>query len=137
MTAITTLLSNVPVSIEYDLRGGRATKNFDDASAAKRFFVSKEKIGKNPRVVSTEPPSPEKKAEPKKTKKLKISKGRPYYAGLVLSEIGLEAVAASGITDEMVARVDETSGKPNPTESLAWLKICFNVLAGAADAASK
>ena len=38
------------VVVEYDCRGRRATKQFDDAYAARRFYASKFKSGKNPVV---------------------------------------------------------------------------------------
>lgn len=39
-----------PVAVEYDARDKRATKQFTDAYAARRFFVAKAKQGKNPKV---------------------------------------------------------------------------------------
>lgn len=38
------------VVVEYDCRGRRATKQFDDAYAARRFYTQKFKQGKNPVV---------------------------------------------------------------------------------------
>ena len=52
--------------------------------------------------------------------------GRPYYAGLVLRKEGLD----KGITDDMVKEVDELTGKPNPKESLSWLKLAWHVVNG-------
>ncbi len=48
MAAITDRLPEV--DIEYDSRGKRATKHFEDAHAAKRFFTAKLNDGKNPTV---------------------------------------------------------------------------------------
>lgn len=42
------------VAIEYDCRGQRVTKTFTDAFAARRFFIAKEKAGKNPCVKKCE-----------------------------------------------------------------------------------
>jgi len=42
---------NDPVVIEYDLRGRRVTKTFTNAFAARRFWISKDKLGRNPRVL--------------------------------------------------------------------------------------
>lgn len=39
-----------PVAVEYDARGKRATKQFTDCYAARRFYVAKLKAGKNPKV---------------------------------------------------------------------------------------
>ncbi|HJN09842.1 MAG TPA: hypothetical protein QF564_14230 [Pirellulaceae bacterium] len=38
------------VKVEYDCRGRRATKAFDDAYTARRFYTNKLKAGKNPVV---------------------------------------------------------------------------------------
>jgi hypothetical protein len=38
------------IGVEYDGRGGRRTKVFDDLFAARRFYAAKLKQGKNPRV---------------------------------------------------------------------------------------
>ena len=59
-------------------------------------------------------------------KKTKVKKGRPFYAAVVVQENGFTAE----ITDAMVARVDELCGKPNKVESLAWLKIAQQMVAG-------
>jgi hypothetical protein len=40
------------VIVEYDMRGGRAQKLFTDAYLGRRFFVAKDKAGKNPKVVN-------------------------------------------------------------------------------------
>ena len=38
------------VAVEYDSRGTRATKTFDDAFAARRFYAAKLKANKNPKI---------------------------------------------------------------------------------------
>lgn len=46
--------ANLPkpsVDVEYDVRRARARKHFADAHAARRFYASKLRAGKNPRVV--------------------------------------------------------------------------------------
>lgn len=47
-----------PVSIGYDWgnTGKRRTKTFDDAHAAKLFYVKKDKDGRSPEVVTTDAP---------------------------------------------------------------------------------
>ena len=57
----------------------------------------------------------------------KAKKGRPFYAAKALFEAG---GFNSPITDELVKKVDEECGKPNKTESLAWLKIAAQMCAG-------
>jgi hypothetical protein len=59
-------------------------------------------------------------------KKSKVKKGRPFYAAVVVVENGVNAE----ITDAMAARVDMLCGKPNKTESIAWLKIAQQMVAG-------
>lgn len=44
----------VPVSVEYTSRGKRVIKRFDDAYAARRFFIAKDYAGKNPTVRKAE-----------------------------------------------------------------------------------
>lgn len=39
-----------PVLVEYDSRGKRVIKRFEDAYAARRFYTAKDKQGKNPKV---------------------------------------------------------------------------------------
>ena len=48
MTAISNRMPGV--NIEYDCRGKRVEKHFDDAYEARRFFAEKLKLGKNPKV---------------------------------------------------------------------------------------
>lgn len=40
------------VSVEYDARGARRVRDFDDAYAARRFYVAKFNKGKNPHIVN-------------------------------------------------------------------------------------
>ena len=39
-----------PIAVEYDAHGRRVRKTFDCPYEARRFFVAKEKAGKNPKV---------------------------------------------------------------------------------------
>lgn len=43
-----------PVSVEYDLHAGRATKRFESPYEARRFYATKLKLGKNPQVKKAE-----------------------------------------------------------------------------------
>lgn len=65
-------------------------------------------------------PAPERKRRASKP-------GRPYYAAQVLRQNGgLSAV----INDKLADAVDLACGKPNRTESLAWLKIAQQICSG-------
>ena len=66
-----------------------------------------------------------------KTRKVRL--GRTYYAAQELFRSGLNAE----ITKEMGVRVDEACGKPNTTESVAWLKLCVPIIQGWIDAESE
>jgi hypothetical protein len=46
-------IPNDPVVIEYDSRGKRVTKTFSSAYAARRFWMEKDKAGKNPKVIKS------------------------------------------------------------------------------------
>ena len=50
----TILNPDTPTAVEYDKGTGRATKTFPNAHAAKRFWLTKERAGRNPQVVSTD-----------------------------------------------------------------------------------
>jgi hypothetical protein len=54
------------------------------------------------------PPAPKKPALPG----VRPMRARPYLAGTIIAKHGL----AAGVTDAMVAELDEAYGKPNPTE---------------------
>lgn len=60
-----------PVSVEYDARGGRAAKRFDDPYAARRFYVRLTKAGRRPAV---------KNPNAKETDKMATKKKRPTKA---------------------------------------------------------
>lgn len=44
------------VTVEYDCRGKRTTKHFTDAHQAKRFYTTKERAGKRPKLVAPTKP---------------------------------------------------------------------------------
>ena len=69
-----------PVSVEYDCRGKRATKEFEDANAAKRFYATKDQLGKNPKVLETETPPKKAKATAKVDKPDAKHDKRPHAA---------------------------------------------------------
>lgn len=47
--------SSPPVVVEYDCRGTRRKRYFDDEYAARRWFVAKDKDGKHPKVLAADP----------------------------------------------------------------------------------
>lgn len=57
---------------------------------------------------------------------IRESHGRPYQAGRVLAEVGLD----KGITTEMVQKVDAYLGSPNAKESQSWLKSAWHIING-------
>ena len=97
------------------------------ATATKKTTTKKTTPAKKPAPAKAEAPAAETKpkAEPKKpTPKKPKAPGvhakvtRPYLAGQIIREHGL----AAGVTDAMVAELDEAYGKPNPIESRYRLK---------------
>lgn len=56
-----------PLTVEYDCRGRRVRKTFDDAYAARRWFTAKDAAGKNPRIISSQPDEKPRNTIPKKT----------------------------------------------------------------------
>ena len=113
------------------LEDEREVKVLDDApeKPAKAKPAKKEEA-KKPAAKKEEAKKPAKKpavqAESNGHERIRPTLGRPYYAGLVLRKEGLD----KGITDGMVKEVDELTGKPNPKESLSWLKLAWHVVNG-------
>jgi hypothetical protein len=107
------------VDVEYDgAKGKRLTKHFDDANAAKRFYATKDKAGKNPKVIGDAPASaPAAADKPAKRKTAKADKPAgvaygltaTYAAGLVIKSRGL----AHGVTEDMVSEVAKLTGREN------------------------
>ena len=148
------------VRVEYDcgIKGERRTKEFEDATKAKKFIAAKKRAGKNPKVLKTEhkrkakrkfkvtavtevdfgpgtPPATETKTRkptegsaPQKpaVPGVRPMRTRPYLAGTIIAKHGL----AAGVTDAMVAELDEAYGKPNATESQFCLKNAFHAARG-------
>ena len=135
-----------PVAVEYDWgnKGQRRTKRFEDAHEAKAFYTAKDKAGKNPKVIAAEgkpkkeqanaPEPPKPRTEnpatdvlpPMKPVGVRPMRTRPYLAGVIIQQHGL----AAGVTDAMVAELDEAYGKPNPTESQFCLKNAWHAARG-------
>jgi hypothetical protein len=71
MAAISNRTPATPIAIQYDCRGKRETKQFDDAIKARHFYAQKLNAGKNPAVtagvleaVAAEAPAPAAELEP-------------------------------------------------------------------------
>ena len=70
---------------------------------------------------------------PEKKERKKRKMGRPFYAAKVLHENG----GLSADLESLISKVDEECGKPNKTESLAWLKIAVQICSGWEEAKSE
>jgi len=130
-----------PVDVEYDLRGKRARKHFEDATKAKRFYAAKDKAGKNPTVVKPEPDAEPKTETVTETLKpvsrdqepatpapagVRPNQGRLYWAGRLLARDGIKP----GITAEQVAEIDELLGTSRPIQTRFDLSAAWHVLHG-------
>jgi hypothetical protein len=120
-TAISTRLP--AVDVEYDARGKRTTKHFEDANEAKAFYVAKEKAGKNPRVVAGTLDAPATATTKKEPPAAKVT--RTEVVGRVLARHGLDAKL-----DNLIAEVDAEFGTANPRESIFALRNARNAIKG-------
>jgi hypothetical protein len=136
-----------PVAIEYDYgtKGERRTKHFEDANKAKRFFAAKDRAGKNPTVLKAEadaggesaavtndakPAQPDTtEAKQPATPGVKRTKTRPFLAGKIIAKHGHEV----GVTDAMVAELDQMYGKANKAESQFCLRNAWHAIRGYRD----
>lgn len=66
-----------------------------------------------------------KKEKKKDESKVRPIKGRPYYAGQVIKDF-----EEGKITPEMIQEVNTRVGKPNDTESEAWLRLATHIIRG-------
>lgn len=125
-----------PISIEYDWgnSGQRRKMDFDNSRKANQFFLAKEKAGKKPKLLTGMDMAAQGAGKRHKTKKMepltppgvKLMKTRPYLAGAIIAKHGL----AAGVTDAMIAELDEAYGKPNPIESRFCLKNAHHAARG-------
>ena len=58
--------------------------------------------------------------------RIRNTKGRPFYAGQVIGDLGV----ANEITSNMIEEVNKRVGKPNDKESRTWLKFAMHVVRG-------
>lgn len=106
--------------IDYDCRGKRISKEFQDAYLARRFYARKLKDGRNPKIrgkLTNLAAKSDKDSEHEQFT-------RPYAAGLVVKKFGI----ADGVTDEMVEAVDQLYGKVNPRESRFALRYAVQAI---------
>jgi hypothetical protein len=149
MSAIST--RQPAVTVEYDTKGTRTTKDFeaDKVAAARRFYTAKLNAGKNPTVrgqaaADVAPANADAASDPEVQEladavnnaavgntspaTLKIpgvdmtAKTRAYVAGLIIKRHGLDA----GVTPRMVAETDKEYGHANPRQSEFMLKIAWH-----------
>jgi len=127
------------VSVEYENRGKRATKKFDDANAAKKFYAAKDKAGKKPKVTAGKLPASDKadasasdKTDAKPVGVSKSTTARPFLAAQILAKHGLEVGVTDLMVEELDALVVETGSrsKANPRESRFCLGNAWHTLAG-------
>lgn len=141
--------NELTVTVEYDSRGKRVTKHFEDVFAGRRWFLAKERDGKNPKVVGATPADWQ--ADPEATElnatvaaaqggdvgpaTLSVPKPqgvnpravtRALVAGRVLARHG----HAAGVTEAMVAEVDAEFGKANAVESEIHIRNAYHAIRG-------
>lgn len=145
------IADDLQVTVEYDSRGKRTTKHFEDVYAGKRFYIAKMKDGKNPAVVGQATPDDWKPADPETEElnaavqaaqagdvgpaTLSVPKAtginpnattRALAAGKCLARHG----HAGGVTEAMIAEVDAEFGKPNAVESGIHLRNAYHAIRG-------
>ena len=145
------IANDLQVTIEYDSRGKRVTKHFEDVFAGRRWFLAKDRDGKNPRVVNGATPAdwhagpetdeltatvaanaqgrdvgPATLSVPKPQGVNPNATTRALVAGRVLARHG----HAAGVTDAMVAEVDAEFGKANAVESEIHLRNAYHAIRG-------
>lgn len=103
---------STPVTVEYDCRGRRQAKTFDDAYEARCFYAAKFRAGKRPRVVAALRPTGRRR-------------GPPPFGGLpgeaeVVGRIGV--LHAGGLSLQGIA--DALNEEKAPTRTgAAWSKM--------------
>lgn len=102
-----------------------AQKAADDKAAKAAAKVKEKEDAKAAKVKEKEAAKAAKLAE-KTAKKVSTSRGRGYYAGIVVKKHGF----ANGITDAMAAEVDSLYGTPNLDVSKGALKWAIDAIQG-------
>ena len=148
----------IRVEYDYGTNGERRIKEFPDAAKANKFIKLKARAGKNPKELKA-PPNAKTKPKFKVTAVTEVDldpaaatttaktdrettkaaspktstvpgvrpmRTRPYLAGKIIAKHGV----AAGVTDAMVAELDEAYGKPNATESRWCLKNAWHAARG-------
>ncbi len=105
----------------------KATKSATPAKAKAEPKATAEETTPTPKAT---PEQPSKKA-PAKAPGVLAKRTRPYFAGRVIKQHGL----AAGVTDAMMAELDEAYGTANPRESFFLLKMSWHICRGYAGVA--
>jgi|GEM_PF-2636926 len=98
------------------------------AAPAKATTTKKAAAKKAPAPAPAEPkkPTPKKKPAAPATPGVRAGRTRAYLAGQIIKKHGITA----GVTDAMVAELDEAYGKANPTESRYRLSDAWHAARG-------
>ncbi|KKN70621.1 hypothetical protein LCGC14_0428940 [marine sediment metagenome] len=118
---------HTPVSVEYDCQGGRRSRTFDYPHKAKRFYVSKSRLGKNPTIkrsdtMATTKKTAKKKATPKK-KSVKKTPGKKEGLSKMQVRI-LTALKGTSIGGKEVTREQLRSKMRIDAETkIGWSKL--------------
>jgi len=108
-----------------------------DPKPAEKAPPAKKAAAKKPAKAKAAPVKKDKKAKKDKPAKntppettripgVRETRTRPYLAGTIIAEHGLEA----GVTEAMVAELDDLYGKTNPAESLFALRNAWHSIRG-------
>lgn len=152
------IANDLQVTIEYDSRGKRATKHFEDVYAGKRFYIAKLNSGKSPAVVGQPTPEDWQPADPEtEERNATIANAQggdvgpatialPVVAAAPAARLGVNPGAvtralvagkvlgrfghANGVTEVMIQIVDAEFGKPNPVESGIHLRNAYHAIKG-------
>ncbi len=114
---------STPVTVEYDCRGRRQARTFDDAYEGGRVYAAKFKAGKRPRVIAARQPSGRRRGPPP-------FGGLPGEAEVVarIRELRVEEISLQKIADILnVSKAPTRTGVP-------WSKMAVKTVLDRADA---
>jgi hypothetical protein len=118
------VLAAIEKGTKVEVAGGAAKPPAKKAPAKGKKAPAKKAPAKGKKAPAKK--DAEKAAEPEapKTPGVREMPTRAFYAGQVITKHGLEA----GVTQDMVAEVDELYGKDNPVESLYRLRDAWHAI---------
>jgi DNA invertase Pin-like site-specific DNA recombinase len=127
-TVATGLSRPEPVTVEYNVNGGRARKTFEDSYEARRFYCAKDKAGKSPRVVREDTPTPgpspsttpegEKESTPQQNSTPEVSEPR-VHTKLIAVYVRVSTVSQNE-AGQKAAIEDWLRGNGIPASSVEW-----------------